>query len=389
MKVRVWCAWLIVACGAAACGDGSEPSRMDGADAKLDFSRFDSALEAAIAEYNSGADEDKRIHGASAVIVHEKLGALHSHGYGDYAADRLYLIASSSKILSVGVLMRLADQGKLDLDAPISQYLSAWGQTKASDITVAELVSNSSGLPSLSEVSAAATDPKSPYLSNLCQYNDAGDLVDCGKTLYETDPPRKPDSMFAYGGSQWQLAGAIAERIGGKPWADLIEETYVSPCGVPSLGYTNQFAKGGTSYPTFFMADKANLPVTSNPSIEGGAYVTAPDYGKLLLMHLRGGTCDAQRVLSQAASERMRKNRLQTYGGNTGNAQSPGYGLGFWISADGKVATDPGAYGSFPLLDLERHYGVFIAIELSSDVGVQLGYKVKPVLDNIFDQAAL
>jgi len=390
MRVRPWCAWAFAAWSAATgCGDESEPSRAESASAQLDFSRFDAALEAAIAEYNGGAAEDKRIHGASAVIVHDKLGALHSRGYGDYAADRLYLIASSSKILSVGVLMRLADQGKLDIDAPIGTYLSDWGQTQASSISVAQLVSNSSGLPSLAEVSAAANDPKSPFLSNLCQYNDAGKLQDCGKTLYATEPPRKPDSMFAYGGSQWQLAGAIAERVSGKHWAELIDETYVSACDVPSLGYTNQFARGGTSYPTFFMADEANLPVTENPSIEGGAYVTAPDYGKLLLMHLRNGVCDDKRVLSQAATERMRKNRLKAYGGTTGNAAQPGYGLGFWTDGSERVVTDAGAYGAYPLLDLDRHYGMFIVIELSSEVGVRLGNKVKPVLDSIFDQAKL
>jgi hypothetical protein len=37
------------------------------------------------------------------------------------------------------------------------------------------------------------------------------------------------------------------------------------------------------------------------------------------------------------------------------------------------------------MLDLERRYGVFIAIELSSEVGVQLGIATKPALDEIFD----
>jgi CubicO group peptidase (beta-lactamase class C family) len=375
---------------AFATGQG-DAGRPNDAATKLDFSRFDDALEAAIAKYNAGAADTAQILGASAVVVHEKLGTVHTHGYGAYDADRLYLIASSSKILSVGVLMRLADQGKLDIDQPIGTYLKDWGDSdsKAMDITAAQLLSNSSGLPSLSEVSAAASDTTSPYYSNLCQYTEAGTLQDCGKVLYATDPPRKPDTMFAYGGSQWQLAGALAEHVSGSSWADLIADAYVKPCGVPSLGYTNQFGKAGTGYPAFFMGDAANLPVTDNPSIEGGAYVSAPDYGKLLLMHLRGGKCDDTRVLSEDAVLRMQRNRIGDYGGTTGDANEPGYGLGFWVNEQTKVIVDPGAYGAYPVLDLARRYGALIAIEVTSDVGVQLGLATKPSLDAIFDDAKL
>jgi CubicO group peptidase (beta-lactamase class C family) len=394
MSMRAWLLRLSFTVGSVGfvlgCAEGAnEPGDEQGHEhPAIDFTRFDQALQKAIDDHNAASPN--KIAGASAAVVHEQLGVLHTQGYGEFAADRLYLIASSSKILSVGVLMRLADQGKLDIDAPIGSYLSAWGETKASKITVAQLVSNSSGLPSLTEVSAAATDTASPFASNLCQYQDTGTLKDCGKILYETNPPREPDTMFAYGGSQWQLAGAVAELVSGESWASLIDSTYRTPCAVPTLGYTNQFGKsGGRGYPAFFQAMKANLPITDNPSIEGGAFVTVGDYAKLLVMHLQGGTCGETRVLSAEATARMQKDRIATYNGSTGNANSPGYGLGFWINEANQVVTDPGAYGSFPLLDLKRRYGVFIAIELTSDVGTQIGAAVKPSLDAIFDEAMI
>ena len=371
-------------------GCAADESSADSPNSSLEFSKFDEALNRAISDYNASAPAAMKIAGASSAIVHEKLGVVHTQGYGEFKADRLYLIASSSKMLSAGVLMRLADQGKLDVDKPVATYLSNWGDAPTSNITIAQMVSNSSGMPSLSEVSAAARDTTSPYASNLCEFLDAGSLETCAKTLYATPPPRKPDTMFAYGGSQWQLAGAVAEHVSGKRWAQLIQETYVEPCGAPSLGFTNQFGRaGGTAYPTFFMADKANLPVTENPSIEGGAYVTAPDYAKLLLMHLRGGKCGETQVLSQAAVARMHKNRLQEYGGKSGNETMPGYGFGFWVSPDQSVVADPGAYGAYPLLDLKRRYAMFIVIEVTSEVGGRLAAAVKPTLDAIFDEAQL
>jgi len=367
--------------------DGGTP-RAD-AGAKLDFSAFDDAVEAAIAAHNA-ANPDAGLRGASAVVVDEEGAVVHSQGYGEYEAERLYLVASASKPLSVGVLMRLADQGLLDLDTPISEYLGEWGEHKT-NVTVAQLVSNSSGLPSLGEISSPTAGSNPALLPHFCQYREAGSLETCGKAIYTDDVPannRPPDEMYRYGGSQWQLAGAIAEQVSGKSWAKLIEETYVEPCGVDSLAYTNQFEKGGLGYPTFFEADPANLPETQNPSIEGGAYLTAQDYGKLLGMHLRGGTCGSKRVLSKEAVARMQKDRVggdDGYGPGTGNAGLPGYGLGWWVNdAQGYVAS-PGAYGAYPLIDQKRRYALFLVIESTTAVGSAIALKAKPTLDRIFD----
>lgn len=377
MSLRAWLSICCVSLFVLACADDSADEPEEERQA-IDFTRFDQALQQAL--------EERELTGASAAVVHEQLGVVYTQGYGEFAANRLYLIASSSKILSAGVLMRLADQGKLDIDMPIGTYLADWGETKASKITVAQLLSNSSGLPSLAEVTATVLNPSSPFVSNLCQYRDSGKLQDCGRVLYETDPPREPDTAFAYGGSQWQLAGAIAEQVSGESWASLIDSTYREPCEVPTLGYTNQYGRLSLGYPSFFRANKENLPVTANPSIEGGAFVTAEDYAKLLVMHLRGGTCGEARVLSDEATARMRENRLAVYGGTTGSSNAPGYGLGFWVDEENEVVTDPGAYGAYPLLDLKRRYGVFIAVEASNETGIQLGAAVKPVLDEIFDE---
>ena len=102
-------------------------------------------------------------------------------------------------------------------------------------------------------------------------------------------------------------------------------------------------------------------------------FTTAPDYGKVLLMHLRDGMCDGVRVLSAAAAQRMRVDRiLQVYGGTTagmtgrttGATAFGGYGLGWWVDREhAGVFADPGLYGAFPWLDLNRNYGAFIAIE--------------------------
>ncbi len=396
------CLSLLQGCGDN--GDGSENGPEPGADGgtadgavdvdngaseipDYDFSAFDQEVEAYLAENG--------LQGAGAAVVHREYGLVHEMGYGAFDVDRIYLIASSSKILSVGVVMRLTDQELLDIDEPISTYLAEWGEYKT-DITTAQLLSNSSGLVGLTDNPLYA-----PY---ICQYMSVGTLTDCAKSIYTADDEADrvpPDTAFRYGGGPWQLAGGIAEVVSGKSWAELVEETYFQPCATTSLGYTNQFMEAFTSggsggnvgaalsYPDFFQADVANLPLTNNPAIEGGAYITAADYGEILLMHLRGGLCDGGRVLSEEAVARMQQDRiLEVYGGSTFNPLRQGYGLGWWVDRENPgVFVDSGAYGAVPWLDLPRDYGAIIILEADTLVGVSLYETAKPALDAVFDQS--
>lgn len=369
MGMRIW--WVTVGI-ALTVGCGSE----GGEDSSgLDFSEFDSTVEAFVSAQG--------LSGASAAIVHEDLGLVHVAGYGDYAADRVYAVASSSKILSAGVVMRLSDMGMVDVDMPVGNYVEGMFDAGRSDLTLAQMLSNSSGLVGLLD---------SPlYLPYSCQYGTTGTLTECAETIYSAPDDGMsvdPDTRFRYGGGQWQLAGGIAEVVSGKSWATLVQETYVDPCGVDSLGYTNQFAKAGLAYPAFFDGDPSLLPETDNPNIEGGAYINVEDYATLLLMHLRGGLCGDKRVLSEDAVERMQADRISVYGGSTPDPSRAGYGFGWWVDRDAPVVVDPGAYGAVAALDLGRGYGVFIALESASDVGVSLFDEVKPALDSAFDAAA-
>ncbi|MFT3923248.1 MAG: serine hydrolase domain-containing protein [Myxococcales bacterium] len=346
----------------------------------FDFTAFDEQVDAFL-KANS-------LRGASAVVVHRDFGAVHTRGYGEYDRDRLYLIASSSKILSVGILLRLADQGLIDLDRPLRNYLTDWQGNKES-LTVAQLLSMSSGLTGLMD-----NPLYGPY---LCQFVGSS-LTDCAKEIYAANDVADrddPDTAFHYGGGAWQLAGGIAEQVSGKSWGTLVEETYVDPCGAESLGYQNQFGQsfveglgiGVIAYPGFFKGDISALTTTKNPSIEGGAYVTVGDYGKILLMHLRDGRCGRAQVLSPTAVKRMREDRIgEVYGGETGNDLFPGYGMGWWVSRDQPgLVLDPGMYGAAAWIDEPRGYAAFVAIEGALGMGGdELAADLKGTLEPVF-----
>ncbi|MEO6653041.1 MAG: serine hydrolase domain-containing protein [Ilumatobacteraceae bacterium] len=324
---------------------------------------------------------ERGLDGAGLVIVERDRGIVHEQYWGEFAADRVSLIASSSKMLTAGVLLRLADQGLLDLDAPVADVVD-WGAGNP-DVTPAQLVSNSSGLVGLLDDVGYG-----PY---LCQFLAAGTLQACAERVFTTpddDADVSPsDTRFRYGGAQWQVAGAVAEVAAGTSWAELIDETYVRPCGVDSLGYNNHFAQlpgRGFAYPDGFDDGPSVLSATDNPNMEGGAFIDPPDYAALLLMHLRDGRCGDVQVLSEAAVERMHEDRIgEVYGGSTYTGS--GYGMGWWV--DDTRITDPGAYGSVPWLDLDGGYGAYLVIEADAATGNELASKLFGPVDTAFARA--
>jgi CubicO group peptidase (beta-lactamase class C family) len=379
-------ALALVAASCSASDDDDAADRAEVAAADLDFAPVDEQIDEYVAEHD--------LNGAALVIVDEDLGVVHEHYTGDFGPDRVSLIASSSKMLTAGVLMRLHDEGVLDVDAPVADVVD-WGAGNP-DITPAQLMSNSSGLVGL------IMDPT--YPPYLCQYLAVGSLGDCAESVFTTaeddDVVVPPDTEFRYGGAQWQVAGAVAEAASGESWEDLVEQTYVEPCGVDSLGYNNHYTQvvsdeGPFSYPPQFDGDPSVLEPTDNPNMEGGAYIDPLDYAELLLMHLRDGECEGGRVLSEESVERMHTDRVvSTYDAALGRGSGTervgdygGYGLGWWIGAeDEDYIEDGGAFGAVPWIDGDRGYGAYLVIESTNQLGRALAKQIRPDVETEIDR---
>lgn len=346
------------------------------------FAEFDAIIERFL--------EDEGLDGATATVVHASEGVLHRQAYGEFDEDRISLVASSSKVLSAGVLMALHDQGLLDIDAPLSAVMGT-DDTVKGDLTVAQLLSNSSGMVGLTDDAF--------YVPYLCQYIGSGTVTSCAQTIYTADDADDlvpPDTAFRYGGGPWQLAGGVAEVASGKSWDQLVDEIYTQPCGLTGTGYGNHYAQTLIDvpiddeweivYPEFFDGDLNDLAQTDNANIEGGAYTTVADYEKILLMHLQGGLCGSERVMSAASVERMRADRIaDAYDGSTFIDELAGYGFGWWIDRERAVVADGGAYGASPWLDLDRGYGAMILIEGDYIQGNEMRLATQPVLEAMFD----
>lgn len=306
-----------------------------------------------------GFVEEQGLSGAGLVVVQADDGVVFEHYAGEFTSDRISLVGSATKPVSAVVLARLHDDGLLDLDAPIAEYVD-WADEHPT-VTTAQLLSSSSGLPT-----GVPTGPP----DYACQFLPSGTLQECAEQILTSDQEDadvvSPDSEFRYGGVQWQIAGAVAEAVSGRSWEQLVEEFLVEPCGLEVFGYANHFEQFGGlefNHPAGFDGDPASLERTNNPNIEAGAYTHPTDYAPLLQLHLNGGKCRDTQVLSPGSVDRLHRDRIgDVYGGDASHP-TRGYAMGWWVDRETGIIDSNSAYGSVPWLDLDDDYGVFAAVE--------------------------
>ena len=212
-------------------------------------------------------------------------------------ADTHFRIASNTKTMTAAVIVQLAQEGRLDLDDPVSKYVS--GVPDGDQITIADLLKMRSGLYNYTdapEISASLDrDPTKVW------------TPDEVLTIAFKQPPYfPPGTAFHYDNTNYALLGLIAEeREHGKPLARILQDRLFGPLGMNdtalpastsntlpdpySHGYmygSSSFALVDQDYPPDIQAAaragtlKPNDDTSQNPSYAsaaGGVISTAND----------------------------------------------------------------------------------------------------------------
>jgi len=362
---------------------------------QYDFSAADAWLEEFVAA-------EEIYPGGSMVIVDKTQGIIHKIAFGDQDVETVALIASVSKMPAVTLLMALHEDDanvEFDIQSPITSYLP-WLGVWDSNITTEHLVTHRSGLPGLQYVFSQPAD----LLSHICQYLPVGTLAACGEAIFTTPLPNLPSSpanaTADYGGSQWQLSGAVAEEVGGAGWNQLWDLYIAEPCELELARFGNNAGTLATEWD----GNIDSLVGLENPQVEGGMAANLEDYAKLLSLHLNGGKCGDTQVLSPEGVAFMKEERTPPYGvagappgfpGDAGDGTYPwGYAMGWWVipamdGGDIYLYMAYGLFGSVAWIDIEREYGGFVIFEdyALTDLGVTGTSRVLTELIPIIEDA--
>jgi CubicO group peptidase (beta-lactamase class C family) len=243
------------------------------------------------------------IAGATVSIVKDgKVLFARGYGYADVEKKKpvlpdetLFRPGSVSKLFTWTAVMQLAEQGKVDLDRDVNDYLDfkipeAYGKP----ITLKNIMTHTPGFEE--QIKDLFTDrPEPPPL---------------GEYMKTHIPQRifPPGTIPAYSNYGASLAGYIVERISGRPFTEYIEENIFKPLGMTHSTFVQPLPASLTPY----MSNGYKLASDGPKNFEvvgafpaGSMSSTATDMARFITAHLQDGQLGNARILRPETARLM------------------------------------------------------------------------------------
>ncbi len=291
--------------------------------------------------------------------------------------ETLFRIASVTKLFTFTAVMQLAEEGWLDLEADVNEYLDfRIPDTYSEPITLTHLMTHTAGFEE--------------DLRNLFTFDPEG--IGRLEDWVEDNLPqrvRPPGTFSVYSNYGTALAGYIVERVSGLPWEDYIERRILEPLGMerttgreplpdglaPALSQGYAPRKGG------FEAQLLELSPGGAPA--GSMSSTAADMATFMLAFLDGGAVGDARILEEDTVARM----LDRHFGH--DPQLPGNGLGFFeMSSHGTRILGHGGntqwFHNTLALFPEHDLGLFVSFNTTTAAPLTYGPFLATFLDRFF-----
>jgi CubicO group peptidase (beta-lactamase class C family) len=320
-----------------------------------------------------------KIAGAVVVVVKDD-GILFARGYGysDIENQRpmtpdttLVRPGSISKLFTGIAVMQLVEQGKLDLDRDVNDYLDFHIPTPDGGVpvTLRRLMTHRAGFEE--------------HIKGLFSADRVPEPL--GHWLARSLPRRlfPAGDVSAYSNYGMALAGYVVERAASKPYADYVVDHILQPLGMAHATFRQPLPEelAPLLAKSYGQSDRPPWPFfeTIAAAPAGALSATGLDMGRFMLALIHGGSLEGARVLSEESLARMMAPQITTPAGSMGLVfyetrfagtrfvghdggtmsffsnllVSPENGLGLFVSYDGRAT--PQALGDL-LLGLAQRY---------------------------------
>jgi len=292
-----------------------------------------------------------------------------AYGFADVKAgikvspETLFEIGSISKSFVAIVVLQLAEEGKLDLNKPVTSYLP-WLkiESKFSLFTTHHLLSHTSGLSGV------------PLL-----------LRTAGTTLGVSF---EPGTNWVYSNIGYGLLGFLIEAVDKKPFADAMRQRVFNPLGMNSSSpvISNEirervavgYAPLQSDRPFPIRGKLGEAPWIEVPEAAGSIAATAGDMGNYLQMLLNSGVGAKGRVLSEKSFALFTKPVIKS----PFRGEDASYAYGLWVSENNghKLLRHTGgmiAFSSVMYADMTDGLAAFASVNAARLPG---GYRPIPVV---------
>ncbi len=243
------------------------------------------------------------IAGATVIIVKDgKILFEKGYGFADVKekkpvspAETLFRPGSISKLFTWTAVMQLVEQGKIDLDRDVNDYIDykipdAFGKP----ITMKNLLTHTPGFEE--------------QIKDLITFKT--DSPDLGKYLKSHIPARifPPGTVPAYSNYGAALAGYIVERVSGQPFSQYIEEHIFKPLGMDHSTFEQPLPKDfapNMSNGYQLGSDKELKFEMVTPFPAGSLSSTAEDISRFMIANLQDGQLGDARILKPETAKLM------------------------------------------------------------------------------------
>ena len=291
--------------------------------------------------------------------------------------DTGFAIASISKTVTATAIMRLAEQGKLALDAPIRRYLPEFAvkdPAATRDAAVWHLLTHTPGWE-------GQLTPEDRGIVSLAHFAESQ------RELPQLAPP---GAVWSYNNAGFAIAGRLIEVVTGQRIHEALRTLVIQP-----LGLTRTFTRTeeAVTYP-FSVGHRSvdGKPTVARPLSRsstvtaGGVWMSLSDMLAYARFHLGDGTgADGTPVLTRAALESMRAPRIRKIG------TDDDMGLGWHLRKVGGVmtASHGGTLGHISLLVLVPERRLALAVLTNHSNGWRLIQDVERTALRVLERMTL
>jgi len=292
-------------------------------------------------------------------VIDHAAGLLSTTTKVEATTDSLFQIGSVTKVWTATLVMQLVDDGLLDLDAPIRQYLPEFrvaDEASAAAITTRQLLSHQAGF-------------EGDIFTDTGRGDDA--IAKYVEGLSELPQVFAPGELFAYNNAGFSVLGRLIEVLRDTTWEAALVEHLVKPLGLthvaPSayeailhraaVGHVGPGEDGVQIPAPVWALAKSNEPA-------GSMLAMRPrDLVAFAQMHLAGGVAaDGTRVLSEDSVRAMQDRQVEL---PVLTGMGEAWGLGWEILVGGEnpvIGHDGGTIGQSAFLRAVPEAGLVVAL---------------------------
>jgi len=232
----------------------------------------------------------------------------------DIAVNRytVFGVASLGKWVAALGVMKLVEAGKLNLDVPVSTYLTRWelpaSKFDNDGVTIRRLLSHTAGITDgLGHNGFDSKEQVQPLTEHLTQALD----IDEG-TSGKVEVGMEPGSQWKYSGGSYNLLQLIIEEVSGTSFESYMEVEVFAPLGMNNTGYNHDEVSSLAQY-FEINGNVRDYPYYTSLAATG-LYSNADDLLKLVTLHTQVDENKSSQILSQKTLRTMREPEAKMMG---------------------------------------------------------------------------